>query len=177
MPEESTDPSTNRSPQQRTSPARVLAHEWRSSDPWWRGWSLTKTTILGRTSTDTKTVLSEPAVVPTPEGNYAGQLTLNVYTRRYVRWPGTWIHDPTSEESWSLEIPDGIPHWGKGENSWDCGMDGTFGTGGRTRESAIARAVESVLEMRRRHGALDLPRPMTVIEAAQWALDGREATP
>lgn len=144
-----------------------LAHEWRSSDPWWRRWSLTKTTMLGRTSTDTKTVLWEPAVVPMPEGDYPGQLTLEWYTRRYVRWPGTLLH-PTRAQSWRLEIPDGIPHWGKGENSWDCGMDGLFGTGGSTREGAIARAVESVMEMRRRHGAVDLPRPMGVMEAEQW---------
>jgi hypothetical protein len=51
-----------------------------------------------------------------------------------------------------LDIPGGIPHNGKGENSWDCGDDGLWGCGGDTVEEAIGHAVSSVLRSRRRYG-------------------------
>lgn len=54
----------------------------------------------------------------------------------------------------SVDIPAGIPHPGKGENSWDCGEDRTYGltTKADTVEKAIAAVVESSLRDRRRYG-------------------------
>jgi hypothetical protein len=65
-----------------------------------------------------------------------------------------------------LDIPGGIPHEGKGENSWDCGMDGLFGCSGATVAEAIANAVRHTQRDRERYGGPhNLTRPMTVAEA------------
>lgn len=118
-------------------------------------------------------------VVPMPEGSYPATWGVKVYERRHVRFPGT-LRDhfapPTSRPSVWLDIPGGIPHWGKGENSWDCGMNGLFGTSGDTVEDAIANAVRSTMRDRNRFGGPhDLPRPMSVSEAEQWATAERGA--
>jgi hypothetical protein len=55
-------------------------------------------------------------------------------------------------DSVDLRIDGGIPFSGKGENSWDCGDDGLYGTGGDTLEKAIGHVVTYVLERRKRYG-------------------------
>lgn len=61
-----------------------------------------------------------------------------------------------------IDIPDGLPVPGKGENSWDCGPDAIYGTGAHvppyaveTREwvgLAVSAAVNAALRTRIRHG-------------------------
>lgn len=148
------------------------AHEWSRSDPWWMQWSLTTTTLLGRTRGETVEGASGVAMVPLPEGNYLATWTERTYINRYVRFPGTLldrIKGPRQHSSVDLNIDGGIPHEGKGENSWDCGMDGLFGCSGRTLEDAIGNAVRHTLRDRERYGPRKpLPRPMTVTEAEEW---------
>ena len=109
------------------------------------------------------------ARIPLPEGVYTGTYTTERMTRRYVRWPGKAIdlvRGPMQWTSVNLSIEGGIPVEGKGENSYDCGMDGLLGCSGRTVEDAIGNAVRSVLRDRKRYGGPhDLDRPMTVQEA------------
>jgi hypothetical protein len=105
-------------------------------------------------------------VVPMPEGTYPAVVTIELGTWKRPRWP--W---PAHRHSYSIDIlkadgePNGyIPIPGKGENSWDCGGDGTFSQSGpgRTVEAAIAGIIESTLKTRRRRGvAADYAEPIS----------------
>lgn len=138
-----------------------------------REWSLTSWKVLGRQSVDREPGPSGVARVPLPEGNYTATYETETLTRRYVRWPGKAIdllRGPKRLQSVNLSIEGGIPVEGKGDNSYDCGMDGLFGCSGSTVEEAVGNAVKFVLRDRQRYGGPhDLDRPMTVTEAEQRA--------
>lgn len=117
-------------------------------------------------------------VVPMPEGAYKATVTLERATWTRPRWPWPQVVDrydldvvsrPGPQgpyvpelEADGTRLPGYIPVPGKGENSWDCGGDGTFSQSGpgRTVEAAIGDVVEGVLRTRRRRGA-----PMDYAEA------------
>ena len=122
--------------------------EWNKKDPWWiRGVSLDlKDLVLGRTHYEKEVIGRVPCAVPMPEGTYPAVATIERHTWKRSRW------FPRSRTDVWLEIPKGIPHAGKGENSWDCGDDGLFGIGGATVKDAIERAQASVLKARKRYG-------------------------
>jgi hypothetical protein len=125
--------------------------EWAARDPWWvRGVSLDlKRLVLGRQRCDVEVLKSGiPVVVPMPEGVYHGTAKIERRTWKRPRWFAF------SRVSTTIDCPKGIPHAGKGENSWDCGDDGLFGWGaeGESLEKAIAHGVEIVLTARRRYG-------------------------
>jgi hypothetical protein len=124
--------------------------EWRKADPWWiRGVHIDlRDLVLGRQKCKTEELAAGiPCQVPMPEGIYHAIAKIERRTWKRKRWLS---HSRTS--AW-LDIPKGIPHAGKGENSWDCGDDGLFGIGGDTIEDAVKRARESVLESRRKYGS------------------------
>jgi len=142
---------------------------WSRSDPWWRQWSITTTTILGRTKMETTEGESGATVVPLPEGNYLATWQEKTHTTRYRRAPGTWLdrlNGPRVTHFYNLSVEGGIPVEGKGENSYDCGMDGVFDASGSTVPDAVAAMVRAVLRDRDRYGGPhNLTRPMTVAEA------------
>ena len=150
--------------------AEFGALEGRSSrgDPWYRDMTLTTRMILGNQTTTTETVEMGLTNVPMPEGNYAASWEKKRRTWRYKRWPGRLIdivRGPRVRDYVTLDIAGGIPFEGKGENSWDCGMDGLFGCGGRTVEDAVGHAVSSVLRSRERYGGPhNLTQPTSVRE-------------
>ncbi len=123
--------------------------EWRRDDPWWRKDIVLHVVdwLIGRARCTTTKGEPSRVVIPMPEGSYLANATTEsrVWRRRWY-WP-----DRRHDSVW-IDIPGGIPHSGKGENSWDCGDDGLFGTGGDTLEEAIANVVRSVLKSRRRYG-------------------------
>lgn len=145
---------------------------WSSSDPWWRRGSITKHSILGRLRVVTVEGDTGTTVVPTPEGSYPATWAETISTTSYVRFPGTLvdrIRGPRTHRYISLNIEHGIPVEGKGENSWDCGMDGVFGTSGSTVAEAVGNCVRAVLRYRQRYGGPhNLPRPMTLREAEEY---------
>lgn len=151
--------------------------EWSSNQPWYREIKLLARHLWGRVNSEKVVEDQGDCIIPMPEGTYPAKWEKAHYERRHVRWPGTWrdrltLKGPLSTVSIE-DVPGGIPHWGKGENSYDCGMDGCFGISGgfRTIEAAIGGMVESSLRDRKKYGGLhDLPRPMTVKEAEEWAL-------
>lgn len=158
------------------------AREGESSrnQPWWREVSLTKYKIWGRTASEKIVEDSGACVIPMPEGTYPATWEKTRYEQRHVRWPGTRLDRVKRNDqpaTFSIdEIPGGIPSCGKGENSYDCGMDGLFGISGgfRTLEAAIGGAVESALRDRtRRGGPHNLPHPMSVSEAEEWVMANR----
>jgi hypothetical protein len=57
----------------------------------------------------------------------------------------------------NLDIERGVPTPGKGENSWDCGQDATYGLTcpASTVEEALASLRASVMRDRERYGGKD----------------------
>lgn len=150
----------------------VLEGRSSRSDPWWRSWSITRTTILGRTRFTTTPTDSGATSVPMPEGDYIGTWTAETVTRRHVRWPGTWldrVRPLVVRTIYRVDVAGGIPVEGKGESDYDCGMDGVFSSsGGATLGETLDRMVRGILRDRERYGGPhNLPRPMTVAEASE----------
>jgi hypothetical protein len=56
-----------------------------------------------------------------PEGAYQGTAKLVLYEWSRPRWFTKRM------KRCEIRVPAGIPHEGKGDNSWDCGADATFG--------------------------------------------------
>ncbi|HYE58160.1 MAG TPA: hypothetical protein VD948_06625 [Rhodothermales bacterium] len=128
-------------------------HEWRRGTPRWRHGHFTPMDALfGRTDHRRELLGTHPVEVPMPERAYPGTVTLfeSVWTRR--RWP----HWPLTRRMVRAEVdvPGGVPHPGKGENSWDCGEDATYSLtcAESTVEGAVSRLVESVMRSRRKYG-------------------------
>lgn len=125
---------------------------WRRSDPWWvRGITIhVKDLLLGRQQCEREDIQAGiPVSIPMPEGVYPAVANIERMTWKRPLWlrrSRTYVN---------VEVPNGIPFSGKGENSWDCGDDGLFGYSveGTSLERAIAHGVESVLSSRRRYGA------------------------
>ena len=124
--------------------------DWISDRPWHRNTVAlhVKDWIIGRQRCEHTEGEPFDIVIPMPEGCYAAVATPEKRTWTRSRWP--W---PIVREGFDIRIPAGIPFQGKGENSWDCGEDGLYGTGGGpTIEDAIGGVVTSVLKSRRRYG-------------------------
>lgn len=99
--------------------------------------------------------------IPMPEGNYKATCIMQRTTWKRPRWPF-----PIVVTRAKIEIPDGIPVPGKGENSWDCGPDATYGMtcNADSVEAGVARLVESVLSTRKKrcgsHIYTERPEPL-----------------
>jgi hypothetical protein len=133
-----------------------------------RQWSLSTWQVVGRTTCTTEVLETGMTRVPLPEGAYPAEYKVEKRTWRHQRYPGKvadWFGVRVRTDV-SLSIPGGIPVEGKGENSYDCGMDGLFGCGGATVEAAVANAVKSVMRDRNRYGGPhDLTEPTSVADA------------
>jgi hypothetical protein len=129
--------------------SRIMS--WRSSDPRWvRGWNIDIADLLLGSRVYSREVLkSVETVIPMPEGCYAASIELDICRWKRPRWPFA-----LTQYGSKVDIPGGIPFAGKGENSWDCGDDGLWGSNpaAETVEDAIAAIVASVLKSRRRYG-------------------------
>lgn len=125
--------------------------ETSSRDPWYRKQHNLnfKDFLLGREKHTTETIGTEEVKIPMPEGSYPGVAKLEVCTWKRPRWPKALV-----KKSVWIDCKPGVPFPGKGENSWDCGMDAICGTGhsGHSVEEAIGHYVAYVLTKRRRYG-------------------------
>src|SRR5690606_25314615 len=80
-----------------------------------------------------------------------GKASLYISTWKRPRWPfATRIRRVQID----MDKDEQIPVMGKGENSWDCGEDATYGitVAADTIEAGVAKLVESILRSRRRYG-------------------------
>jgi hypothetical protein len=129
-----------------------------SRDPWYRKTHCFTPLdfLLGREKCTTEIIGTEAVEIPMPERSYSGIAKIEVRTWKRPRW-----HWPTVRKSVWIDVEGGIPFPGKGENSWDCGMDGIWGTGheGHVVEGAIGRYVGAVLNNRRRYGGKNWKLP------------------
>ncbi len=124
--------------------------EWSSVDPWWMSWSVNfKDVLLGRMRHSEDRILeTRSVVIPMPEGTYDATVVMKLES--WKRLLGRRHRVIRAH----IDVPVGIPFPGKGENSWDCGPDATFGLccSADTPEEAIGRLVASVLRDRQRNG-------------------------
>lgn len=110
--------------------------------------------FTGRSKCNTEVLETGDTEVIMPEGIYPATYTIERRTWTYPRW--------FSKQRDSIEIkvltPGGIPHEGKGESSYDCGMDGTISSSvaynGSIREATEDMAL-SVLKRRQKYSRLD----------------------
>lgn len=130
---------------------------WSSTDPAWkRGTRSLVDLVFGQPRTSQYDLDSGRTVVPMPEGAYPAAWTRTRYTTRWRRWrkPRVW-------HRWTIEIDaeGGIPHPGKGENSWDCEDDGlqsmSCGAQTPTLEAAVEAVQQTVLRYRLKYGGPD----------------------
>jgi len=123
----------------------------RSTDPWWRhgAWHPLDT-VLGRSRHSSELIEERAVKIPLPEGAYDAVAKLERCAWKRARWPFARVVLRVS-----IDVPKGIPVPGKGENSYDCGPDATYGLScsARTVEQGIGEYVASVLRDRRRRGA------------------------
>jgi len=136
-------------------------HSWGSKDPWWvRGICFDiKDFLFGKMIYLSKDISERrKIVIPMPEGCYDGEMVVqeNIWKRlRFPFWPFI-----LKRYYCDIKIPQGVPFNGKGENSWDCGIDGLFSISfeidsldlKKAISKAIGRVVEHVTYSRLRHG-------------------------
>lgn len=119
-------------------------------DPWWwRKYIFFDDFFLGKAKCSTEVLEEKDTVVPMPEKSYEAHAKLMMYTWKRPRWFTKQL------KRVQIDVPEGIPHEGKGENSWDCGEDRTFGmTTGECSSIAqgVGDLVGSVLRDRVRYG-------------------------
>lgn len=125
---------------------------WSSTTPRWRnGCFHPLDFLLGKQRYSEEVIETREVLVPMPERSYRGTAKLVTATWKRPRWPS-----PRRMRRCDIDMAtkEQIPHPGKGENSWDCGEDATFGLCGPARsiEDGIGNLVASVLTSRRKHG-------------------------
>lgn len=126
-------------------------HSWGSSTPRYRNGSFHFLDfLLGRHRYTDRDLSFRWVEVPMPERTYYGCARLHESTWKRPRW------FPRRLVRVEIEMLPGehVPFPGKGENSWDCGEDATFGISCKatTIDEGIAHLVKSALESRTRHG-------------------------
>jgi hypothetical protein len=106
--------------------------------------------LLGRMRYSEQVVEERAVIVPMPEGAHAAHAKLLRASWKRPRWP--FAHELNRV---TIDVPEGVPVPGKGENSYDCGPDAIFGTTvtARTIEDGVGELVASALQTRRRRGA------------------------
>jgi hypothetical protein len=129
---------------------------WSSKEPKWMHWNFNfKDAFLGRMR-HKQELHGQPIRIwiPLPEGQYLAEAQYE--TRTWTRpiwpfWPLKIVRQATAVD---VHAWHGLPHQGKGENSWDCGTDGLFGysADGHSIEAAIAKGVEHTLRDRNKYG-------------------------
>jgi hypothetical protein len=124
--------------------------------------------LLGRRRYTHEDLSTVDVIVPMPEGSYAGTVTLNRHSSWRSRLP--WLK--SVRDGATINVPGGIPVEGKGENAWDCGEDGIWGTGSSdgTVEGAIANMVRAVMRKRARYGTPESVRAKPVVMAKREAV-------
>jgi hypothetical protein len=121
----------------------------------WKGWYkhiFIREAIMGRTDYTSEPIETHTTTVTMPEGSYDAIVTINRDMWRHRRWPFRYF--PRQRTSAYIEVPQGVPVPGKGENSWDCGEDAIYATGSSspTVAAAVAQIITSALKTRERYG-------------------------
>lgn len=131
------------------------ANEWHSGTPRWRHGNFRPVDFLfGKQDYVCETLSEHDVLIPMPERAYKAHVKLTHATWTRKRWP----HWPLTLRKRGADVEmlkgEQIPSPGKGENSWDCDDDATFGLScpAHTLEDAVGETVKCVLKSRRRYG-------------------------
>jgi hypothetical protein len=140
---------------------------WDSSVPRWRqgAWHPLDT-LLGRAAYSKVEMGTHAVLIPMPEGCYPATATFERCTWKRPRWFAR-VRDFTRVD---VGARAGIPHEGKGESSWDCGIDGLCGysTEGHDLDAAIGDGVARSLRYRQqRDGSRWAKYPTPAAAAAE----------
>ena len=115
--------------------------EWKSADPWWiRGFYVRPIRwLLGEAVYSERVLQAVRTTIPMPEDNYEATVKIVERTWKRPRWfARRWI-------SADIKPDRGIPKHGKGENSWDCGPDATYGLSCPCPTQSVADAVGAMV--------------------------------
>jgi hypothetical protein len=134
--------------------------EWHSNDPWWSKGVVIRLgdLLFGEVMHSSKLLSSGEVWIPMPEGCYRATYTVEGHVWSWPRYPIRF------RVYYCFDIPGGIPHEGKGENSWDCGEDATEGITlcADNLEEAVGKVVGSVLATRKRYGGEQTHRALGI---------------
>lgn len=126
-------------------------HSWSSTTPKWRDGTFHPLDwLLGRHVMTDRDIESGEFEIPMPEGNYP--CTIRLYESTWKR-PGWFI--PHRVRRADIKMVVGVPHPGKGENSWDCGEDAcsSMTTPASSFAEAIGSMVASTMRQRLNYGS------------------------
>lgn len=141
--------------------------EHRSKDPkWWHFTIAYDDLILGRAKYTREVIQTGECSIVMPEGEYPASYEVAIQKWKRPRW---FVR---VQKSIYFTLPVSIPEEGKGENSWDIGMDGTSGIGTYYNGDlwgASRRVALQCLESRQRYGSLHSP------DYAEWRALGLES--
>lgn len=130
----------------------VLFGDHTDDEAAWRYYLDIPRLIKGKAKVTYETISEGETVIVMPEKRYAATYRVQRLTWHYPRW---WRQ---SRVDIDLKVPEGIPHEGKGENSYDCGMDYTYGLS-TTYKDSVRQACDElaliVIKDRQRHSSLD----------------------
>lgn len=127
---------------------------WSSKTPKYRNGSFHPIDfVLGQGKFESRSVRDLGIIeIPMPEGVYDAHVTLKIEQWRRKRW---FAKKP--RQYFDFELGAGIPHPGKGENSWDCGMNATCGisSSAENLSLAVGDVVGRCLESRVKYGGMN----------------------
>jgi len=127
--------------------------EWNHTDPKWRRGNFNPADFFfGRYKYSERILETVNVLIPMPEKPYPATIEMREDSWKRPRWPFTRYMKRAN-----IDVPNGIPHQGKGENSWDCGPDATYGMTcpARTIAQAVGTMVESCYRDRLRYGIVE----------------------
>jgi hypothetical protein len=144
----------------------IDSNEWSNKTPKWRNGNFDFQELLkGKDKVETTLVKEQFGEVEMPEGKYLCRINQKHSIRTYQRWfSNEWnrfefefgFYD---KDKW-IETP--VLHWGKGESSWNCGMDGTWSISlsseVKNLEEANIKVIESCMRDRERYGSIDFSK-------------------
>lgn len=108
--------------------------------------------LKGRAVVTREIIQEGETSVVMPEKKYAARYTIERLIWKHPRW------FTQSRIDIKIEVPEGIPHEGKGENSYDCGMDYSYGMSLDYKDSlrdACDQFALYVIKSRQKYSALD----------------------
>ena len=105
--------------------------------------------ILGRAKY-TREILEEGIPVTVKVGQWAGDEYKGTAHKDRTTWKRRF--STKVRVDYDIDMAQGIPFPGKGENSWDCGDDAYYGFGGTTIEGAVEHIIKDTIRERKRHG-------------------------
>lgn len=108
--------------------------------------------LIGKATYSERIIEEREVLIPMPEKSYPATAKLYEAIWTYPRW----FKRSIKRVDLTL-INEGVPHEGKGENSWDCGVDATFSScmPANSIAEGVGRFVGNSLKTRIKNGGYD----------------------